>query len=160
MRPIPPCADLEDESWKKVDDLLKKTLDVMKSRGVERSMNVLSEALFDMAAADAKLDVAIQTTAYRALDTRLLAGEYGRLRRAEQEMADGKKGDLASLLPPELWMVPPSVGHDVDGENGLRWSKRENYEVAYRVGKPPILRLLQTIADKLRRRGILGGKGG
>jgi hypothetical protein len=142
MRPIPPCDDLEADSWGKVDKLIKKALDVMKDRGgVERPMHVLSEALFDIAARDANLDRAIQTTAYRALDTRLLTDEYGRLRRVIGEIAEGKREVIDPFFPPRLWQVPPSVG-----------------ESAYH-NEPP-LEVLKTIAGKLRRRSILGGQGG
>jgi len=137
MRPIPPCDDLEAESWGKFDKLLKKNLDVMKARDVERPMHVLSEALFDIAARDGKLDQGIQTTAYRALDTRLLTDEYGRLRRVIQEIADGKREVIDSFFPKFLWQIPPSVG-----------------DQAYRDNAP--LAVLKTIAGHLRRRSILG----
>ena len=142
MRPIPPCDDTEAESWGKVDRLLKKTLDIMKDRAkVERPMHVLSEALFDIAARDGDLDPAIQTTAFRALDTRLLTDEYGRLRRVVQEVADDKREVTASFYPKHLWQVPPSVG-----------------EKLYGTDSP--LGVLKTIAGKLRRRSILKGQGG
>lgn len=142
MRPIPPCDDLGAESWGKVDRLLKKTLDVMKDRvNVERPMHVLSEALFDIAARDGSLDPAIQATAYRALDTRLLTDEYGRLRRVISEITEGKREVIASFYPKYLWMVPPSVGET-------------------RYGNDSPLEVLKTIAGNLRRRSILGAQGG
>lgn len=139
MRPIPPCEDLEADTWGKVDKLLMKTLKLMKDRDVEQPMHALSEALFDIAARDVEFDKATQTVAYRAMDMRLLTDEYRRLQGVLRNTKEGNREPWKHFYPSPLTMIPPSIGEEV-----------------YRECMPEAV--LRNIAGKLRRRGVLKGQ--
>ena len=141
MRPIPPCEDLEADTWGKVDELLLKTLKLMKERDVEQPMNALSEALFDIAARDVDFDTATQAVAYRAMDMRLLVDEYRRLQGILKDIEKGNREPWKYFYPSPLTMIPPSIGEEV-----------------YREYMPEAV--LRNVAGKLRKRGVLKGQKG
>lgn len=150
MRPVPPCDNLFDYSWGKVDKLILKTMKAMQEKGVKRPLHPLSETLLEMSLKDVaenypKVSQALQTVTYRAMDTRLLVDEFSRMRQvavAIRDISKGRKGvkEPPPDFPPESpAMVPPCfVGRDVYND-GASW-------------------VVETFAEELRARGILPQK--
>jgi len=118
MRPIPSCDDLFDQSWGKVDQLILKVMKAMKEKGLDRPLHPLSETLFDMAMQDVaehfpETNQALQAATYRAMDTRLLVDEFGRMRQMAVLIRDAAEGKEVKFpfhnFPPESpAMIPPS----------------------------------------------------
>lgn len=123
MRPIPPCDDLFDASWSKVDKLVLKSMKAMKERGVERPLHPLSEALVDMAVRDfvenKETSPGLQALAYRVMDIRLLVDEFMRMKGiagAIHGVAKGRKGakepDEQFFRPDSPAVIPPCFANE------------------------------------------------
>lgn len=145
MKPIPPCDNLFDQSWGKVDKLILKTMKAMKERGVERPLHPLSETFFDMAMQDVidnypDTTQALQTAAYRALDTRLLVDEFGRMRHMAVLIRNAARGEKVEFpfhdFPPKTdAMIPPCFTKEVYNDSAAG--------------------VVSRFAEELRDRGIL-----
>jgi hypothetical protein len=145
MKPVPPCDNLFDLSWSKVDKLIIKMMKAMKEKGEERPLHNLSVTLGDMSSQDVidhkgESTPAVQAVAYRALDTRLLVDEFGRMREmavAIRAVAQGQDVKVPSPhFPPNcLVLIPPCFDEKVydDSAAGIVW----------------------TFAEELRKRGVL-----
>jgi hypothetical protein len=148
MRPIPPCDNLFDSSWGKVDKLILKTVKIMKDKGVERPLHLFSEAIFDMAmkdvATNSDTSQALQAVAYRVMDTRLLVDEFGRMRQMAVAIRDVARGRKDVKIPSPHFppknpaLIPPcfSVG-DIN------------------VYDDSAVGVVNSFARELRERGIL-----
>jgi hypothetical protein len=146
MKPIPPCNNLLDKDWDKVDKLILKTIKAMKNNDVERPLRPLALTLFEMSMQDVidnglKTSKALQTVAYRALDTWLIAEEFGRMRQMAVAIRDAARGQEVEIpsphFPPENpIMIPPSfVGRDVYNDSAAG--------------------IVESFADEMRNRGLL-----
>lgn len=149
MRPVPPTDNLMDPTWSKVDKLILKTMKVMKDRGVKRPLHPLSETFFDMAMQDVvdnypETTPGLQAVAYRAMDTRLLVDEFGRMRaeaNAIMSVARGEKDvkvPFANFPPESPALIPPCFDERVYNDSA--------------VG------IVTTFAEELRKREILPPK--
>lgn len=148
MRPIPPTDNLLDQSWDKVDKLIIKTMKAMKDKGVERPLHPLSETLFDMACQDVidnglKTTPALQAVAYRAMDTRLLVDEFGRMRQVAVMIRDVARGKSDEKVPPNFpprhpVLIPPCFDERVYDNSAAG--------------------VVETFANELRKRGVLPSK--
>jgi len=149
MRPIPPCDDLFDPSWGKVDKLIIKTMKAMQEKGVEKPLHPLSNTFLSMAlkdVADNGLDnvtPALQAVAYRAMDTRLLVDEFARMRLMTKLIYEAAKGEKVEFpfydFPPKHpMMMPPCFDAEVYND-GAAW-------------------VVESFAEELRRRNILPQK--
>lgn len=144
MRPIPPCENLFDQSWGKVDKLILKTMKAMMKKGVERPLHPFSETFFDMAMQDlidnAETTPGLQAAAFRVMDTRLLVDEFGRMRQMAVLIREAARGEDVEFpfhdFPPKFpSMTPPCFTQEV----------YDNSAAA----------VVSRFADELRDRGIL-----
>jgi len=150
MRPIPPCDNLFDSSWGKVDKLILKTMRAMMDKGgIERPLHPLSEILFDMAMEDVAKNhpnttYAIQAVAYRAMDTRLLVDEFGRMRNMAVAIRDVARGVKGAKVPSPHFppkhpvLIPPCFDGKVYDDDAAS--------------------IVSTFAGELRKREILPAK--
>lgn len=145
MKPVPPCDDLRDETWAKVDKLVKQALDAMVKAEVKQPLHRLSEIAVEEAFADP--DKGVQTAAYRIMDTRLLVDESRRVR----GILTGPEPWILTL--PEPIMRPPSISYEeVKGPTTLR--KGEGYEVFGVPAEGSPKSLLKAIIEELGKRGL------
>lgn len=128
MKPVPPNNDLNDQTWGKVDRLIKRLLNWLVEDEVNKPMNVLQKVTFDMALSN--LAPPVQTIAYRTLDTWLLIYESRRIRGI---FDSDEPWNLTQ--PPNKVYIPPSVDESI-----------------YLGGAREALELIN---GKLRERGIM-----